>query len=168
MVILHRIHDNFLHFLNRLSTRPLRVLLLCLATASICACTPLQKPVGRDYATVDPAPAWNACLQRCAQDDELGVRTRSGCRNGCTLAYTEAPLRGDLFVDSESCVLEMSELDLGTLEQELTSTCRSQTRHLYKRKGCTDAVSIFVSKWNSSLCIIKGDETTPTEPMPQY
>lgn len=104
---------------------------------------------------LDMSPGWNMCAQRCQQDDEFGILTRKGCLAGCEIAKGALPHPGFHYRDISGCRHEIESLDVTEHIEALQKVCKSRWDHIYKRRGCMDAVKEFYSQWSTELCVMQ-------------
>lgn len=117
---------------------------------------------------IDSAPGWRQCADRCEQQDELGVLTRKGCREGCTMAREAMPHESATYATLADCLNAVETLDLKAHIEGLQKQCRNRWNHLYKRRGCTDAIEAYYGAWSGALCVVPDGAagTTPAQADP--
>jgi len=45
-------------------------------------------------------------------------------------------------------------LDLAAHVDGLQKQCKARWNHLYKRRGCTDAIAAYYAPWSTRLCVL--------------
>ncbi|WBF67311.1 hypothetical protein LN040_16615 [Desulfovibrio subterraneus] len=103
---------------------------------------------------IDSALLWRTCAARCMQDDEYGILTRKGCLTGCEMARKARPNKGMTYGDIAWCVQDIERLNVTEHVKPLEKQCRENWKHLYKRRGCRDAVKAYYADWNTGLCVV--------------
>ena len=93
----------------------------------------------------DIAPAYDACMARCAEETPLGDLTRAGCSAGCAESRRNAGIQGKEFSSRLECMdaMDAVERKRDMLIRNQQAWCDAQWTHLYRRKGCYDAVAVF-------------------------
>ena len=92
---------------------------------------------------------FDACMQRCARNDSLGVLTREGCLKGCAEARRQFPLRDETFRSMARCISELDDIEINRdlRIEDGYAWCNDYYTHLHKRKGCKDA---FKAYWEAA------------------
>ena len=130
-----------------------RLLANCLCGfAMLIACGTGFLPEAQANSTRIPARTealFDACMQRCARNDSLGVLTREGCLKGCAEARRQFPLRDETFRSMARCIsaLEDIEVNRDLRIEDGYDWCNEHYTHLHKRKGCKDA---FKAYWEAA------------------
>ena len=135
------------------------ILALSLLTGCQKSATPYQ--TGSTAFVVDDTEAFMMCQKRCAQNDELGMRTRKGCERGCEIAREQAPFYDTRYWNLEQCEAELQALDTEAIQKELWPLCQKTWNHLYKRVGCRDAVHAYYNAIRTGLCVAAQQKTPP-------
>ncbi len=88
---------------------------------------------------------FEACMQRCNQNTELGMLTRKGCVKGCDEMRRTFTLRKKKFKKNEDCVAAADSIELSRdlLIEKYQEWCLDTYTHIHYRKGCKDAVTTF-------------------------
>ncbi len=93
----------------------------------------------------DISLAYEACLERCNEQSSLGALTREGCFKGCAESRRRVEFRDKVFTSRQECfdALYAVELNRDLIIEDHQAWCKKQWSHLYKRRGCEDAVAVF-------------------------
>lgn len=113
--------------------------------------------------TIDIAPLWRACARRCLQDDEYGILTRRGCVEGCQMAYATITDKGMTYGSADGCRRDIARMKTDERVKELRKQCTDRWKHLFKRRGCSDAVETYFSPWSERLCVPENMPIAPDE-----
>lgn len=112
----------------------------------------------RMVTLVDDTMAWEACMLRCEQDDELGKRTRKGCLWGCGMSREALPFADKEFDDAQVCISNIDAVDAAAQIDAMIAQCKAQSKHLYKRRGCYDAARAYYAQLSGKLCVEMTEE----------
>lgn len=155
-----------------------RVFVFAMLSVTLClfvltGCGPRQNLGGMATATptvgaddssaryvIDTGRLWKTCAARCMQDDLYGILTRKGCLTGCEMARAARPNKGMSYHDLSWCLKDVERLNIADHVEELGKQCRDSSNHLYRRRGCRDAVKEYYTGWNTELCVVK-EESAP-------
>lgn len=90
-------------------------------------------------------PLFEACVQRCEEQTPLGALTKRGCYKGCAEIRRTANIP-ESYRSMASCIEDMNELELvkDLVIEKHQARCDRQTSHIHKRKGCRDAVEVYM------------------------
>lgn len=108
---------------------------------------------GRIYVSTDYL--YDSCMERCAQSGSLASLTRNGCLKGCAEIRRSFYLRDKSYSSMSACIKDMQKLELNRdLEiEKAQSWCNRQWTHLHKRKGCKDAMEVYINAaTTNSIC----------------
>lgn len=90
-------------------------------------------------------PLFEACVQRCEEQTPLGALTKRGCYKGCAEIRRVADIP-ESYRSMASCIEDMNELELvkDLVIEKHQTWCDRQTTHIHKRKGCRDAMEVYM------------------------
>lgn len=128
---------------NRMSQSSLVALLGTLLVSTILFGPISEAKAARLYTNTNPL--FEACIQRCEEQTPLGALTKRGCYKGCAEIRRVADIP-ESYRSMASCIEDMNELELvkDLVIEKHQAWCDRQTPHIHKRKGCRDAMEVYM------------------------